>query len=71
MRLFLDQDVYYLTSTFLKSLGHDVLTAADVGMSQHLIGRFYNSLHHSDVFSSPVTKILAPSSFHGWFLIMV
>ncbi len=36
MRLFLDQDVYYLTSTFLKSLGHDVLTAADVGMNQAL-----------------------------------
>lgn len=34
MRLFLDQDVYHITATFLKSLGHDVLTAADVGLSQ-------------------------------------
>jgi len=34
MRFFFDQDVYYLTLTFLKNLGHDVLTAADVEMSQ-------------------------------------
>ena len=34
MRFLLDQDVYHLTSVFLTSLGHDVLTAADVGMSR-------------------------------------
>lgn len=34
MRFFLDQDVYHLTSAFPRSLGHDVLTAADVEMSQ-------------------------------------
>jgi predicted nuclease of predicted toxin-antitoxin system len=34
MRFFCDQDVYRLTVEFLISLGHDVLTAADVGMSQ-------------------------------------
>ncbi len=34
MRFFCDQDVYRLTAEFLRSLGHDVLTAADVRMSQ-------------------------------------
>ncbi len=34
MRIFCDQDVYRLTVEFLRSLGHDVVTAADVEMSQ-------------------------------------
>lgn len=31
MRLLLDQDVYALTARFLVELGHDVITAADIG----------------------------------------
>lgn len=31
MRLLLDQDVYALTAHFLAELGHDVLTAAEIG----------------------------------------
>ena len=34
MRFLLDQDVYHLTTTFLRSLGHDVLTASEVGLSR-------------------------------------
>jgi predicted nuclease of predicted toxin-antitoxin system len=34
MRLLLDQDVYALTARFLTELGHDVVTAADIGGSQ-------------------------------------
>ena len=34
MRFFCDQDIYRLTAEFLISLGHDVATAADAGMSQ-------------------------------------
>jgi predicted nuclease of predicted toxin-antitoxin system len=31
MRFLLDQDVYAVTSRFLKSLGHDVVSAAEIG----------------------------------------
>lgn len=34
MRFLLDQDVYAATGRFLKDLGHDVVTAADIGHSQ-------------------------------------
>ena len=34
MKLLLDQDVYAATGRFLKELGHDVLSAAEVGCSQ-------------------------------------
>jgi predicted nuclease of predicted toxin-antitoxin system len=34
MRLLLDQDVYAVTARFLVELGHDVVTAADLGRSQ-------------------------------------
>ncbi len=34
MKLFLDQDVYWRTAEFLRSLGHDVLRASDVGLSR-------------------------------------
>lgn len=34
MRLLLDQDVYALTARFLRREGHDVLTAAELGMAQ-------------------------------------
>ncbi|MFQ5840027.1 MAG: DUF5615 family PIN-like protein [Candidatus Methylomirabilales bacterium] len=33
MRLLTDQDVYQFTVEFLRSLGHDVLRAKDVGLS--------------------------------------
>jgi predicted nuclease of predicted toxin-antitoxin system len=33
MKLFLDQDVYAVTERFLEELGHDVETAAGVGLS--------------------------------------
>lgn len=33
MRLLLDQDVYGRTIAFLRSLGHDIVLAADIGMS--------------------------------------
>jgi predicted nuclease of predicted toxin-antitoxin system len=34
MKLFLDQDVYLLTAKFLHESGHDVVRAADVGLSR-------------------------------------
>lgn len=34
MKFLLDQDVYSVTAQFLKSLGHDVITAKDIGLSQ-------------------------------------
>lgn len=34
MRFLLDQDVYALTATFLRELGHDILTAAELGLSR-------------------------------------
>ena len=34
MRFLLDQDVYAATVTFLAKLGHDVVPAAQVGLSQ-------------------------------------
>lgn len=34
MNLLLDQDVYAITARFLLDLGHDVVTAADLGCSQ-------------------------------------
>ena len=34
MRFLLDQDVYAVTAGFLRSLGHDVVTAAQLGLSQ-------------------------------------
>jgi len=34
MQFLADQDVYALTVSFLRGLGHNVLTAADLGMSK-------------------------------------
>ena len=34
MRFLLDQDVYALTDRFLRDLGHDVVTAAELGLSR-------------------------------------
>jgi hypothetical protein len=34
MRFLLDQDVYAITGSFLRSLGHDVLTAAALGLGK-------------------------------------
>lgn len=34
MRLLLDQDVYALTERFLRRLGHDVVLASQLGLSQ-------------------------------------
>lgn len=34
MRLLLDQDVYATTARFLRELGHDVVLASEVGLSQ-------------------------------------
>ena len=34
MRFLLDQDVYALTIRFLRDLGHDVVTAAEFGLSR-------------------------------------
>jgi predicted nuclease of predicted toxin-antitoxin system len=34
VRFLIDQDVYALTSRFLKGLGHDVVAAAELGLSQ-------------------------------------
>jgi predicted nuclease of predicted toxin-antitoxin system len=34
MKFLTDQDVYAVTISFLKNLGHDVVTAADLGMSR-------------------------------------
>jgi predicted nuclease of predicted toxin-antitoxin system len=34
VRFLADQDVYHTTTTFLRSLGHDVLTARDAGLSR-------------------------------------
>lgn len=36
MKLLLDQDVYAVTARFLRSLGHDVVTAREIGCSQSL-----------------------------------
>ncbi len=33
MKLLLDQDVYAVTARFLKGLGHNVISAADIGCS--------------------------------------
>ena len=34
MKLLLDQDVYMVTARLLKALGHEVVTAADIGRSR-------------------------------------
>ncbi len=34
MKFLLDQDVYAITARFLNDLGHDVITAAEIGCSQ-------------------------------------
>jgi predicted nuclease of predicted toxin-antitoxin system len=34
LRFLLDQDVYHLTAAFLRSLGHDVMTAGEAGLSR-------------------------------------
>jgi predicted nuclease of predicted toxin-antitoxin system len=34
MRLLLDQDVYAITAEFLKSLGHELITASDLGLAR-------------------------------------
>jgi len=34
MRLLIDQDVYAATTRFLKSLGHDAVTASELGLAQ-------------------------------------
>lgn len=34
MKLLLDQDVYAVTARFLRSLGHDVIAAGEIGCSQ-------------------------------------
>lgn len=34
MKLLLDQDVYAVTARFLRTLGHDVVTAGEIGCSQ-------------------------------------
>ena len=34
MRFLLDQDVYALTARFLRDLGHDVVTAAELGLAR-------------------------------------
>lgn len=34
MKFFLDQDVYAITARFLRSLGHDVVTAGEAGCSR-------------------------------------
>lgn len=34
MRFLLDQDVYAITARFLRDLGHDIVTAADIGVSR-------------------------------------
>jgi len=34
MKFLLDQDVYTLTARFLRDLGHDVLTASEIGCAQ-------------------------------------
>jgi uncharacterized protein DUF5615 len=34
MRFLLDQDVYAITARFLRALTHDVVTAAEIGLSQ-------------------------------------
>ena len=34
MRFLLDQDVYALTARFLRELGHDIVTAAELGLSR-------------------------------------
>jgi predicted nuclease of predicted toxin-antitoxin system len=34
MKLLLDQDIYHITAQFLLNIGHDVITAAQIGLSQ-------------------------------------
>ncbi|MBI4690313.1 MAG: DUF5615 family PIN-like protein [Nitrospirae bacterium] len=34
MKLLLDQDVYTVTERFLRDIGHDVVTAKEIGCSQ-------------------------------------
>jgi predicted nuclease of predicted toxin-antitoxin system len=34
MRFLIDQDVYAVTTRFLRNLGHDVVTAAELGLSR-------------------------------------
>jgi predicted nuclease of predicted toxin-antitoxin system len=34
MRFLLDQDVYFLTARFLKSVGHDVVLVAEIGLAR-------------------------------------
>ncbi len=34
MRFLLDQDVYAVTARFLRDLGHDIVTTAELGLSQ-------------------------------------
>lgn len=48
MRLLLDQDVYAITARFLAGLGHDVVTAADLGRSQSSDADLLRSAHDLD-----------------------
>jgi predicted nuclease of predicted toxin-antitoxin system len=34
LRFLLDQDVYFLTDRFLRGIGHDVVAAAEIGLSR-------------------------------------
>ena len=64
MRFLSDQDIYAVTVQFLRAMGHDVVTAADVAMSQCRAPRMQKSLkprRKTSVSLSPATAISADS----------
>lgn len=48
MRFLLDQDVYAVTARFLISLGHDVVTASDLGLSRSSDADILNAARTQD-----------------------
>jgi len=45
MKFIADQDVYAMTVSFLRGLGHDVFTAADLGMSREKDSQLLRTAH--------------------------
>ena len=53
MRFLTDQDVYALTSQLLRELGHDVITAAEIGLSRAADTELLARAHQEGRISNP------------------
>ena len=63
MKFLLDQDVYAITERFLRSAGHDVMTASDLGLSRASDETVLRTAREHGRILVPATITLA-----GWFL---